>query len=54
VLDTEDEMKELVYGSAIDNLRKRIIVSFRGSETFEDWIRNAAITVVTKKFSTLI
>jgi hypothetical protein len=43
-LDTEDDTKELVYGISVDNLRKRIIVSFRGSETFEVWIRNAAIS----------
>jgi len=46
-IDTEDERKELVYGIAVDNLRKRIIVSFRGSETTEDWIRNSGINFET-------
>jgi len=32
-----------VYGIVVDHRKKLIIVSFRGSETTEDWKRNTGI-----------
>jgi hypothetical protein len=39
-IDTDVADKELVYGIAVDHVHKRAIVTFRGSETGEDWVRN--------------
>eukprot|EP00978_Attheya_sp_CCMP212_P045048 scaffold332075_cov47-Attheya_sp.AAC.1 len=35
-IDTDEVEEELVYGIAFDHVKKRIIVSFRGSETGQD------------------
>lgn len=42
-IDTDNEENELVYGIVVDHVHKRAIVTFRGSETGEDWRSNAGI-----------
>jgi len=41
-IDTDLPEKELVYTIAADHFLKRVIVSFRGSENFSDWLRNVS------------
>jgi len=42
-IDTVESQGELIYGIAIDHRKKRVIVTFRGSETVNDWVRNLSV-----------
>jgi len=41
-IDVVKPQSELIYGIAIDHKKKRVIVTFRGSMTVNDWVRNAS------------
>lgn len=46
VFDSVDEYNDCVYGIFKDTSKKRIIITFRGSHTFKDWLMNFSAQMV--------